>query len=122
MARNAKKRLLPPATAIAASALKTRTGILLRALSQRHSFLVLRRNRPVAILQSLESYVAQHPDEYYDVDDYLETWMEEHDPEFKRSLGKAREDYRKGLFLTPAQVRLRLDNTRKNGEYIDAHK
>ena len=106
------RRKLP--TAIAASALKTRTGTLLRALSQRNSFLVLRRNRPVAILQSLESYVAEHPDEYYDVDDYLETWMEEHDPEFKRSLDQAREDYRKGLFLTPAQVRLRLASARKD--------
>ncbi len=106
------------ARAIAATALKTSTGEVLRALRERQSFLVFRRNRPVGILQSLEAYVAEHSDEYEDVEDYLETWLEEHDPEFKRSLTRARQDYRRGTFLTPTQVRLRLSASRRNARAV----
>jgi len=68
----------------------------------------------LAILQSLESYVAEHADEYEDVEDYLETWLEENDPEFRKSLALARRDYHRGAFLTPAQVKMRLGNARRH--------
>jgi hypothetical protein len=45
--------------------------------------LVLRRKRPVGVFISVEDYVREHPDQYEDVEDFIDTFLEEGDPEFQ---------------------------------------
>ncbi len=96
--------------ALTAAALKNHTGDVLRALGEQQAFLLFRRNKPLGILLSLEQYVKDHPDEYEDVQDYLDTWMEQHDAEFQRSLRESHAQYRRGAYLPLEKVRMMLRN------------
>jgi len=94
--------------AITAHGLKTRMGSVLRALRDNERFVVVRRNAPVGVLLSVKDFVAQHPDRYEDVEDFLDSLLEEADPEFQRSLKRGSLDLRKGRYLTHAQLKLAL--------------
>ncbi len=87
----------------------------MRALREHQTFLLFRRNQPLAILQSLEQYVKDHPQEYEDVQDYLDTWMEQHDREFQRSLRESQAQYRRGEYLTLEKVRMMLRGRERHG-------
>ena len=59
---------------------------------------------------SIPDFVQQHPDQYVDVEDFLDTLLEETDPEFQRSLKHGAREIKKGRYLTHAQLRLALAN------------
>ncbi len=100
------------AKAVTAYQLKTQMGWILRALGEDERFVILRRNRPVGVLVSIQEYVKEHPDQYKDVEDFMDTLLEESDPEFQRSLKTAARDVRRGRYLTHAQLKLALANQR----------
>ncbi len=108
------RRRMPATRALTAAALKNHTGDVLRGLREQQTFLLFRRNKPLGIIQSLEQYVKDHADEYEDVQDYLDTWMEQRDAEFQRSLGESQAQYRRGEFLTVEEVRMMLRNQEKH--------
>lgn len=108
-----KKSLAKPPKAITAVALGNRTGQILRELENRALFVILRRNRPIGILQSLADYVSEHQDEYEDVQDFIDTWLEETDPEFQRSLREGATDYKRENYLTRTQLKVALSQTSK---------
>ena len=94
--------------AITAAQLKARLGRVLKSVQDKERFLILRRNTPIGVLMSIHEYVKNRPDEYEDVQDFLDTFMEENDPEFQRSLRNSQEDYKAGRFLTHKQLKVRL--------------
>ena len=96
--------------AITAYTLKTQLGSILRDLRENKQFVVLRRNIPVGVLLSVQDFVQQHPDQYEDVEDFIDTLLEETDPEFQRSLKQGGRDIKKGRYLTHAQLKLALAN------------
>lgn len=96
--------------AITAYTLKTQLGRILRQLRENERFVVLRRNMPVGVLLSVQDFVQRHPDRYEDVQDFLDTLVEEADPEFQRSLRQGARDIKKGRYLTHAQLKLALAN------------
>ena len=96
--------------AVTAYTLKTQLGRILRELSANERFLVLRRNLPVGILMSIEDYVGEHPDEYQDVQDFIDTMLEEQDPEFQKSLKDSMRDVKRGRYLTLPELKARLAN------------
>lgn len=96
--------------AITAYTLKTQLGSILRDLRENKQFVVLRRNIPVGVLLSVQDFVQQHPDRYEDVEDFIDTLLEEADPEFQRSLKQGSRETKKGLYLTHSQLKLALAN------------
>jgi PHD/YefM family antitoxin component YafN of YafNO toxin-antitoxin module len=96
--------------AITAYTLKTQLGRVLRELRENQRFVVLRRNIPVGVLLSVSDFVRQHPDRYEDVEDFLDTLLEEADPEFQRSLRQGAREMKKGRYLTHSQLKLALAN------------
>ena len=96
--------------AITAYTLKTQLGRILRELRDKERFVVLRRNIPVAVLLSVQDFVEQHPDQYEDVEDFLDTLLEESDPEFQRSLKRGAREIKRGRFLTHGELKLALAN------------
>lgn len=98
------------AKAITAYTLKTQLGRILRALQDKERFVVLRRNIPVGILLSVQDFVEQHPDQYEDVEDFLDTLLEESDAEFQRSLKQGARQIKRGRYLTHAELKLALAN------------
>ena len=96
--------------AITAYTLKTQLGSILRDLRENKQFVVLRRNIPVGVLLSVQDFVQQHPDQYEDVEDFIDTLLEEADPEFQRSLKQGAREIKKGRYLTHAQLKLALAN------------
>ena len=96
--------------AITAYTLRTQLGRILRQLRENQQFLVLRRNIPVGVLLSVEDFIQQHPDRYKNVEDLLDTLLEETDPEFQRSLQQGFREIQKGRYLTHAQLKLALAN------------
>lgn len=98
------------AKAVTAYTLKTQLGRILRELKGNERFLVLRRNLPVGILMSVEDYVREHPDQYEDVEDFIDTLLEEGDPEFQRSLQESAREIKRGRYLTHTELKLALAN------------
>ncbi|OFW24930.1 MAG: hypothetical protein A3H27_03450 [Acidobacteria bacterium RIFCSPLOWO2_02_FULL_59_13] len=96
--------------AITAYTLKTQLGRILRDLRDKERFVVLRRNIPVGVLLSVQDFVEQHPDQYEDVEDFLDTLLEESDPEFQRSLKRGAREIKRGRFLTHSELKLALAN------------
>ena len=94
--------------AITAHRLKTQLGSVLRELRENQQFVVLRRNIPVGVLLSVRDFVQQHPDKYEDMEDFLDTLLEEADSEFQRSLKRGARDVKQGRYLTHAQLKLAL--------------
>ena len=94
--------------AVTASVLKTRMGRVLRELRENQRFVVLRRNLPVGILLSVQDYIQEHPDRYEDTEDFLDTFLEEADPEFQRSLKRGQREMKRGRYLTHAELKLAL--------------
>ncbi len=95
---------IPAARALTAATLKNRTGEVLRALRDHRSFLLFRRNKPLGIIQSLEQVVKERADEYEDAQDYRDTWIEQHDPEFQRSLPESHAQHRRDEYLRLEEV------------------
>ena len=100
------------AKAVTASKLKTQMGKILRALGENERFVILRRNRPVGVLLSIQEYVKEHPDQYEDVEDFIDTLLEESDAEFQGSLRRAAKGIRRGHYLSHTQLKLALANQR----------
>ncbi len=98
------------ARAITAYTLKTQLGRILRELRENERFVVLRRNLPVGILMSIQDYVKEHPDQYEDVEDFMDTLLEEGDPEFQRSLKTGAREIKRGRYLTHTELKLALGN------------
>jgi hypothetical protein len=98
------------AKAVTAYTLKTQLGRILREVGANERFLVLRRNRPVGVFISIGDYVREHPDEYEDVEDFIDTFLEEGDPEFQRSLRKGAREFKSGHYLTHRDLKLALAN------------
>ena len=96
--------------AITAYTLKTQLGRVLRDLRGNERFVVLRRNIPVGVLLSVQDFVEQHPDQYEDVEDFLDTLLEESDPEFQRSLKQGAQQVKRGRYLTHTELKLALAN------------
>ena len=96
--------------AITAYTLKTQLGRILRELRDNERFVVLRRNIPVGVLLSVQDFVEQQPDQYEDVEDFLDTLLEESDPEFQRSLKRGAREIKRGRFLTHSELKLALAN------------
>ncbi len=96
------------AKAVTAYTLKTQLGRILRELQENERFVVLRRNRPIGVFLSIQDYVREHPDQYEDVQDFVDTMLEETDPEFQRSLQKGATEARRGHYLTHQELKLAL--------------
>lgn len=96
--------------AVAAYTLKTQLGRILRELRENERFVVLRRNLPVGVLVSIEDYVKEHPDQYEDVEDFMDTLLEEEDPEFQRSLKEGARETKRGRYLSHTELKLALAN------------
>ncbi|MDA2913306.1 type II toxin-antitoxin system Phd/YefM family antitoxin [Acidobacteriia bacterium AH_259_A11_L15] len=95
--------------AITADNLKRQLGRILRELREGdEEFVVFRRNVPVGVLMNLEEYVKAHADEYEDVRDFLDTLVEESDPEFQISLRRAAGEIRRGRYLSHTRLKLAL--------------
>lgn len=93
---------------VTAHNLKTGMGSILRQLRDSERFVILRRNSPVGILLSIQDYVKEHPDEYYDVQDFMDTLMEQMDPDFQASLRRSARDIKRGHYLTHTELKLAL--------------
>ncbi len=100
------------AKVITASMLKTHLGSILRGLRENESFVILRRNFPAGILVSIRDYVKEHPDQYEDVQDFVDTLLEESDPAFKRSLKRSARQIRWGHYLSHAKAKRALASNR----------
>ena len=98
------------AKAVTAHALKSQLGRILRELRQRERFVIFRRNRPVGVLVSIEDYVREHPDQYEDVEDFVDTLLEESDPAFQRSLKEGARAIKRGRYLSHLELKLALAN------------
>lgn len=98
--------------AVTANSLKTHLGQILRALGENERFVIFRRNRPVGVLTSLHQHVKEHPDQYEDLEDFIDTLLEESDPEFQRSLRRGAREIRRGQYLSHARLKLALANQR----------
>ncbi|MBI4460007.1 MAG: type II toxin-antitoxin system Phd/YefM family antitoxin [Acidobacteria bacterium] len=96
--------------AITAYTLKTQLGRILRDLRDKERFVVLRRNIPVGVLLSVQDFVEQNPDQYEDVEDFLDTLLEESDSAFQRSLKQGAREIKRGRFLTHGELKLALAN------------
>lgn len=94
--------------AVTANTFKCRLGSFLKDLKEHKRFVILRRNIPVGIFLSLEDYVKEHADEYEDVQDFIDTWLEQEDPEFQRSLKESAKQYARGEYITHAQLKALL--------------
>lgn len=95
---------------VTAYSLKTQLGRILRALRENERFVILRRNRPVGVLVSIQDYVKEHPDQYEDVEDFMDTLLEESDPEFQRSLKRGAGEVKRARYLSHTELRLALAN------------
>ncbi len=93
-----------------AYAVKTHLGRILREVRQNDRFVILRRNLPVGILLSIQGYVKEHPDQFEDVEDFMDTLLEESDPKFQRSLKKASRETKRGRYLSHTELKLALAN------------
>ncbi len=100
------------AKAMTANRLKTHMGQVLRALGENERFVILRRNRPVGILVSLQEHIKEHGDQYEDVQDFIDTLLEESDSEFQRSLIRGAHEIRQRHYLCHARLKLALANQR----------
>jgi len=100
------------AKAVTANKLKTQMGSILRGLGENERFVIIRRNRPVGVLLSIQEYVEDHPDQYEDVKDFIDTLLEESDPEFQRSLKRGERKIRRGHYLSHTQLKVALANQR----------
>ncbi len=98
------------AKAVTAYTLKTQLGRILRELRENERFVVVRRNLPVGVLISIQDYVKDHPDQYEDVEDFMDTLLEESDAEFQRSLKRGAREFKRGRYLTHTQLKLALAN------------
>jgi len=98
------------AKAVAAQTLKSQLGRILQELRQNERFVVFRRNLPVGVLVSIEDYVRDHPDQYEDVEDFVDTLLEEGDPEFQRSLQEGAREIKRGRYLSHTELKLALAN------------
>jgi hypothetical protein len=98
------------AKAVTAYTLKTQLGRILREVGANERFLVLRRNRPIGVFIGVEDYVRLHPDQYEDVEDFIDTFLEEGDPEFQRSLRKSAREMERGRYLSHGELKLALAN------------
>ena len=96
--------------AITAYTLKTQLGRILRDLRDNERFVVLRRNIPVGVLLSVQDFVEQHPDQYEDVEDFLDTLLEESEPEFQPSLKQGARQIKRERYLSHAELKLALGN------------
>jgi prevent-host-death family protein len=90
--------------------LKAHFSRILRELRENDRFVILRRNLPVGVLVSIWDYVREHRDQFDDVQDFIDTVLEESDPEFQRSLKRASRETKRGRYLTHTQVKLSLAN------------
>ncbi len=95
---------------VTAYTVKTHLGRILRELRQNDRFVILRRNLPVGILLSIQDYVKEHPDQFEDVEDFIDTLLEESDAEFQRSLKKASRETKRGRYLSHTELKLALAN------------
>jgi hypothetical protein len=98
------------AKAVTAYTLKTQLGRILRELRENERFVVLRRNLPVGILLSIHDYVKEHPDQFEDVQDFVDTLLEEGEPEFQKSLKRGGREIKRGRYLTHTELKLALAN------------
>jgi len=98
------------AKAVTAYTLKSHLGRVLRELRENERFVILRRNLPVGVLISIQDYVKEHPEQYEDVEDFMDTLLEESDAEFQRGLKKGEREIKRGRYLTHTELRLALAN------------
>ena len=96
--------------AVTAYTLRTQFGRILRDLREKERFVVLRRNLPVGVFLSIEEYVKDHADQYEDVADFMDTMLEQGDPEFQRSLKRGAREVKRGRYLTHTELKLALGN------------
>ena len=98
------------AKAVTAYTLKTQLGRILRELRDNERFVILRRNLPVGVLISVQDYVKEHTDQYEDVEDFIDSLLEESDAGFQRSLQKGAREVKRGRYLTHTELKLALAN------------
>lgn len=81
--------------------------ILDKVANKRERFLVKRAGIPAAVILSVA--------DYEDLEDLIDTYYEQQDPAFQRSLAKAREEIREGKTATLADLRrdLRVKETKE---------
>ncbi len=96
--------------AVTAYTLKTQLGRILRELREDQRFVILRRNLPVGVLVSIQDYVKDHSDQYEDVEDFMDTLLEEAEPEFQRSLKEGARQVKRGRYLSHTELKLALTN------------
>ena len=82
--------------------------ILDKVANERERFLVKRAGIPAAVILSVA--------DYEDLEDLMDTYYEQQDPAFQRSLAKAREDIREGKTATLADLRrdLKVKETKEH--------
>lgn len=94
--------------AITANRFKTRLGSIIKDIKEHRRYVVLRRNAPVGIFLSLEDYVKEHSDEYENVQDFIDTWLEQEDPKFQGSLKESTKQYSRGEYISHAELKALL--------------
>ena len=57
----------------------------------------------------------EHPDQYEDLEDFIDTMLEEMDPEFQQSLKKGAAETKKGHYLTHRELKLALAGKTETG-------
>ncbi len=94
--------------AVNAYTLKTQLGRILRQVGDRERFVIFRRNLPVGVLLSVQDYVKEHPDEFENIADFVDTLVEEADPEFQASLKRGSQEIKRDRYLSHTQLKLAL--------------
>ena len=96
--------------AITTHTINTQLDRILRELFEGERFVILHRNLPVAVLVSIRDYAKEHRDEYESVEDFMDTLLEEGDPEFQRSLKRGTKEIKQGRSLGHTEPKLALAN------------
>ena len=99
-----KKEILKMTKVIPAHRFRTQLGTILEALKGHQRYIVTKSGTPTAILLSLEDYIHES-DDYEDLEDFLDTLMEQNDPEFQKSLRRSHEGFKRGEGYTHKELK-----------------
>lgn len=79
-------------------------GSILEGIKHNKRFILTKRGSPVAILLGLEDYIRESS-EFEDMEDFLDTVLEESDSEFQKSLREGYEAIKRGEFYTLGELK-----------------
>ena len=101
------KKKVKAARVVPAHYFRTQLGSILEALQEHRRYVITKSGMPRAIVLSLDDYISEHPD-YDDLEDFIDTLMEQKDRDFQESLRRSREEIAKGQYYTHTQLKKAL--------------